>query len=209
MASDIVDLILQHLSAQDLCHVERVCHRLRSLGRDSAAWRTCFEAQYKDAGANPPAAEEPESLNWKQAYRAAYAEEKRRNNWKLKAKTFKLTSDLQARCPSVALESVWHQPIHLPISTQVLERHIQHAFASIRGINTLLKQKEDELQALQSARCVDADQHQFCSEAFIEAWYCYTMILFVATGQLVSPCSAGSRQLYGHSLKGSCANRRS
>ncbi|KAK9849380.1 hypothetical protein WJX84_007138 [Apatococcus fuscideae] len=129
MASDIVDLILQHLSAQDLCHVERVCHRLRSLGRDSAAWRTCFEAQYKDAGANPPAAEEPESLNWKQAYRAAYAEEKRRNNWKLKAKTFKLTSDLQ-----------------------VLERHIQHAFASIRGINTLLKQKEDELQALQSAR---------------------------------------------------------
>ena len=94
--SDVLDLVLHHLSVQDLLHVERVNRHLRTVAQRSTAWRVCYERQYDIIEVSSTS--DSELSSWKQVYKAAYAEEKRRNVWKVKGQVFKLTSDIQVTC---------------------------------------------------------------------------------------------------------------
>ena len=91
--SNVLDLILKHLCAQDLLHVERVSRHLRDVSQQSTAWKTYYERQYDvvEVQSTPHV----KLCSWKQVYKAAYVEEKRKDNWKVKGQIFKLTSDVQ------------------------------------------------------------------------------------------------------------------
>lgn len=91
--SNVLDLIFQHLCAHDLLHIERVSRHLRGICQQSTAWRVCYERQYEVAEVY--ATPQVELCSWKQVYKAAYAEERRKNRWKVKGQIFKLTNDVQ------------------------------------------------------------------------------------------------------------------
>ncbi|KAK9827545.1 hypothetical protein WJX74_009895 [Apatococcus lobatus] len=124
---NIMDHILQHLCPQDLLHVERVCRHLRTVGQESTAWRSCYERQYDLVEVNTSSTSRLNS--WKQVYKAAYAEEKWKNDWKIKGQIFKLTSDVQ-----------------------VLQQSIQRMSGLISDTRKRLKTNHSELCALQTAR---------------------------------------------------------
>ena len=87
-----------HLSAQDLLHLERVSSRFREVGRQSPAWKRCFDQQHTKEVHFPLAFANMTgscSTSWKHVYQAAYAEEKRRDAWKVKRQIFKLKSDVE------------------------------------------------------------------------------------------------------------------
>ena len=156
---NIMDHILQHLCPQDLLHVERVCRHLRTVGQESTAWRYCYERQYDLVEVSTTSTSRLNS--WKQVYKAAYAEERRKNDWKIKGQIFKLTSDVQVaapKSPSLFLSGkLCLRPVNMlwaygGVCKQVLQQSLQRTSGLVLDIRKQLRTKDSELCALQKAR---------------------------------------------------------